>query len=373
MNTGKASVMLGFNQPLEIREYPLPKEIEKGAIFVKMVAAGICGTDVHTWVGQTGGKILNFPVILGHENVGEVVEIGGDVEIKAFDGSIVKKGDLITWPTTVGTYCYDCANCRNGIPNKCSNRKTYGAGISSDIEPHFFGGWAEYCYLFPKTSITILPKNIDPKTLVATGCALPTAVHAAERAGINIGDSVIVQGSGAVGLMTALVAKESGANKVIIVGGPAPRLELAQKWGIDETINLYDLKTPEERIAKTKEICNNIGADVVFECSGFPNAFSEGVQMIRDGGTYVVVGQFMDAGPADNFHPFHVTFKHCTIKGSYSWLPRHTFRAVQFLEKVSSKYELDKLVSHEFPLEEVNEALLSVKNFVASKAVLTFK
>lgn len=372
MSTGKAAVMVGFNKPFEIREYPLPKELEKGAILVKMVAAGICGTDVHTWMGQTGGKVLNFPVILGHENVGQVIEIGGSEEVKAFDGTPIKKGDLITWPTTIGTYCYDCANCKNGIPNKCLNRKTYGAGISSEIPPHFFGGWAEYCYLFPKTSITILPKNVDPKALVATGCALPTTVHAAERAGINIGDNVVVQGSGAVGLMAAVVARESGANKVVVVGGPEHRLELAKKWGVDETINIYEMKNVEERVKKVKDICGGVGGDVVFECTGFPNAFSEGVQMLRDGGNYVVVGQFMDAGPAENFHPFLVTFKHCNIKGSYSWLPKHTYRAVKLIEKIAKKYELEKLVSHTFPLEKVNEAVLSVKNFEAVRAALVF-
>lgn len=373
MAMAKAAVMLGFNQPLEIREYPIPQELEPGAILVKMVVAGICGTDIHTWMGQTGGKVLQFPVTLGHENVGKVVAIGGDCPVVSFDGTNVEVGDLVTWPTTIGTYCYDCAACRNGIPNKCSNRKTYGAGISSNVPPHFFGGWAEYCYLFPKTSITRFPKGLDPKALVATGCALPTAIHTCERAEIKVGDTVVVQGAGAVGIMNALVAKESGADRVIIIGAPTARLDFAKRFGAaDEVVDLSLLKEPAERVAKIREMTNGIFADVVIEASGFPSAISEGVQIVRDGGTYAVCGQFMDAGAAENFHPFYITFKHCQIKGSYSWLPRHTFKAVKFLEKVNKKYDFASLISHEFRLEDINDALQSVKNLTATKAAIVF-
>jgi threonine dehydrogenase-like Zn-dependent dehydrogenase len=196
-------------------------------------------------------------------------------------------------------------------------------------------------------------------------------IHAAERAGIREGDTVAVQGSGAVGLFGSIVARESGADRVIVIGGPKERLELARRWGADHTIDISDVKDPEERIRLVKEYSiGGQGADVVFECSGVPNAFPEGVRMARDGGTYVVVGQFMDAGPAEGFHPFWVTFKHITIKGSFSYEPRHLWRAVRFMAKANPKYGFKGLISHRFPLEETTEAVEAVRDWKVVKAVL---
>lgn len=367
---GKAAVMVGFNKPFEVRSYPLPDKLEPGDVLVKMVMAGVCGTDVHTWLGQTGGKVLNFPVILGHENVGEIVEMEG--EVKAWNGSLLKKGDRITWPTTIGTYCYHCFNCTvAGLPNKCLQRKTYGAGLTSEKAPHFFGGWAEYCYLYAGTSLFKLPDGLPAEALVAAGCAAPTMVHAAEKGDIKLGDTVAIQGSGPVGLFGLVVAKENGAGKVIVIGGPKERLAIARRWGADETIDISEVKTPEERVRLVKELSQSgYGADVVFECSGIPSAFSEGVQFSRDGGKYIVVGQFMDAGAADNFHPFHVTFKDMTIKGSYSWEPRHTARAVDLIDRIKDKYHLSEMVSHRFTLEQTTDAVQAAKNWSVMKAVL---
>jgi len=370
MKFGKAAVMVDFNKPFEIRTYPLPSKVEPGAVLVKMLMAGVCGTDVHTWLGHTGGKILNFPVILGHENVGEIVEMGG--EVKDWNGTPLKKGDRITWPTTIGTYCYQCFNCTvAGIPNKCLQRKTYGAGITSEQSPHFLGGWAEYCYLYPRTSLFRLPDKLPVEALVASGCAAPTMVHAAEKADIHVGDTVVVQGSGPVGLFGLVVARESGAGRVIVVGGPQERLQMAQKWGADATIDISEIKSPKDRVQYVKELSlSKYGADVVLECSGVPSAFAEGPQFARDGGKYIIVGQFMDAGPAEDFHPFWITFKELTVKGSYSWEPKHTARAVALIEKVQDKYPLQDIVSHKFTLEQTTEAVQAVKEWKTMKAVL---
>lgn len=372
MKTGKAAVMLGFNQPFEIREYPLPEELEEGAVLVKMLAAGICGTDVHTWMGQTGGKILNFPVILGHENVGEIIRIKG--EVNSWDGKKLEVGDRITWPTTIGTYCYSCYNCTVvGKPNKCLNRKTYGAALSCVNPPHFFGGWAEYCYLFPRTSLFKLPQDLSPEALVATGCAVPTMIHAVEESPLRVGDSVVIQGSGAVGLFGLVVALEAGAGQVIMVGGPGERLELAKKWGAHHVVDINEVKDPAERVRVVKELsASGYGADVLFECSGIPDTVSEGIQMIRDGGTMVSPGQFMNAGPAKDYYPFYLTFKNATMKGSYSWEPRHTYRAVELVNRIKSKYPLGELVSHKYPLEKITEAVIAVKEWKVVKAIIDF-
>jgi threonine dehydrogenase-like Zn-dependent dehydrogenase len=370
MKFGRAAVMVGYKKPFEIRTYPLPDQIESGAVLVKMLMAGVCGTDVHTWLGHTGGKVLNFPVILGHENVGEIMETGGDV--RDWNGVALRKGDRITWPTTIGTYCYQCFNCTvAGIPNKCLQRKTYGAAISSEQPPHFLGGWGEYCYLFPKTSLFKLPEGLPVEALVASGCAAPTMVHAAEKADIHVGDTVVIQGSGPVGLFGLVVARESGAGRVIVVGGPKERLEMVRRWGGEAVVDIGEIKAPEDRVHEVKKLSlSGYGADVVFECSGVPSAFPEGVQFARDGGRYIIVGQFMDAGPAEAFHPFWITFKELTVKGSYSWEPRHTARAVALIDRIKDRYPLQEIVSHRFTLEQTTEAVQAVKDWKTMKAVL---
>lgn len=144
-------------------------------------------------------------------------------------------------------------------------------------------------------------------------------VHAAEKADIHVGHTVVVQGRGPVGLLGLVVARESGAGKVIVMGGPKERLQMAQQWGADATMDISEIKSPKDRIQFVKELSlSKNGADVVLECSGVPSAFAEGAQFARDGGKYIIVGQFMDAGPAENFHPFWITFKELTVKGSYS-------------------------------------------------------
>ena len=278
-------------------------------------------------------------------------------------------GDRITWTTPIGTYCHSCYNCVvAGIPNKCLRRKNYGAGISCEKPPHFLGGWAQYCYLYPKTSIFKLPRELKTESLAAAGCAAPTMTHAAERAGIRSGDTVVVQGSGAVGLFGLVVSRESGADRVIVVGGPEHRLKIAEGWGADYIINIDEVKNSEKRVKKVLDLTEGHGADVVFECSGVPGAFPEGVRMTRDGGTYVVVGQFMDAGPAE-FHPFWITFKHMTIKGSYSFEPRHTLRGIRLLARTRNRYKFEEMVTHKFPLEKATEALDAVRRWNVGKAV----
>jgi len=174
-----------------------------------------------------------------------------------------------------------------------------------------------------------------------------------------------------VGLFGLVIARENGAGRVIVVGGPKDRLELAKRWGADFTIDISEVKDPAERIQLVKEkSLSGYGADVVLECSGVPSAFSEGVQLGRDGGKYVVVGQFMNAGPAAGFHPFWITFKELAVKGSYSWEPKHTARAVALLDRIKEKYPLKEIVTHRFPLEQTTEAVEAVRDWKTIKAVL---
>jgi threonine dehydrogenase-like Zn-dependent dehydrogenase len=162
-----------------------------------------------------------------------------------------------------------------------------------------------------------------------------------------------------VGLYAALLAKESGAGQVIVVGAPAGRLALAKRWGADRVI---DIDAVKEHAARKEEIyacTNGRGPELVVECSGFPPAFAEGVDLVQKGGRYLVVGQ---TSPAEiPFTPYALVQKNMQIIGSGGAIIRHFYKALQFIRTRKDKYPLGDIVSRTYALEEINEALADMQ------------
>src|SRR5436190_6846714 len=232
----KAAVLEQFKGTLELRELPLPEKLERGAALVRTEMAGICGTDVHLWKGELP---IGLPVILGHETVGRIEQLGDGLE-RDWTGQPLSVGDRVTWNSSISCgQCYYCAEKRQ--PTRCPQRRAYGIGYRCDESPHFLGGYAEFHYLRPRTSIFKLPDDLPTESVVGAGCALITAIHGVERTGIAWRDRVVVQGAGPVGIAALAVAKSSGAGKVIVIGGPASRLEMARRFGADHVIDLDDV------------------------------------------------------------------------------------------------------------------------------------
>src|SRR3569832_1213781 len=154
--------------------------------------------------------------------------------------------------------------------------------------------------MLPATKIYNLPENIPLRmgalTEPRTSCI--RAFNRATRAGgFTWGDTVVIQGSGPIGILAVAAAREMGAGRVICVGAPEePRLRLARKFGAEAAVDIELVKTPAERISRVRDIVGGFGADLVMDCSGHPSAGPEGIEMLRDGGTYVEMGQFTDAG-----------------------------------------------------------------------------
>lgn len=363
METARAAVMPDFHQPLELREYPLPEKIEADAALIKVEMAGVCGTDVHLWKGQLP---IPRPVIMGHETVGVIERPGENLETD-WTGEPLREGDRVTW--SAGRLCGHCRNCAvMRQPTRCLNRSAYGISFSSDDAPHFSGGYAEYVYLRPGTSIFKL-SDVSTESVIGAGCALVTAIHGLERMGINWGDSVVIQGSGPVGLAALAVAKSSGAMTAIIIGSPAARLELSRAFGADHTINIEEIADPAARLDAVKRLTKGFGADAVIECVGSPSAVPEGFEMCRDGGKYLVLGHYGDAGTAP-INPHVITRKQLTIYGSWASEPRHMAAAIEFLRRQGERFPFDRLVSHRFPLERAFEALQTTARWVSGKSVI---
>ena len=186
MQVAKAAVLEEFNARLSVREFPLPETMEPGAALVRTVMAGICGTDVHLWRGEMR---ITLPVILGHETVGRIVQRGDGLE-RDWSGQPLNLGDRITWNSAISCgQCYYCAQKRQ--PTRCPERRAYGIGYRCDQAPHFLGGYAEFHYLRPRTTVFKIPDDVPTESVIGAGCALITAIHGVERTGIAWQDNEI--------------------------------------------------------------------------------------------------------------------------------------------------------------------------------------
>lgn len=322
--TGRAVVAYG--KEFEIREYPVP-EPEPNTVLLRQELAGICGTDLHNW--QKG---FDKEILLGHENVGIVEAIGEGVKTD-YVGKSIKEGDrLIFAPGT--------------------DYGGYGFQWNPDEAPHFRGGFADYMYLtYPNTCF--MKTDVSPEVAVLTE-PFTVGVHAVMRGQIKFGDTVVVQGSGAIGLVTLACAKLSGAGKIIMVGGPAGRLELARKFGADVTIDIEEVTSAEERTELVKsETTRNAGADVVFECAGFLPATPEGLGYTRRSGTFVEVGHFVDMGSIDFNINQLLMRKNLRLEAIWGSSYEHFVRGLPLLEK--SDLPFADMISHKLPLSQVED------------------
>lgn len=362
--SAKASVLEQFKAPLSLRNYEVPLQPEPGAALVRTEMAGICGTDVHLWKGELPIKL---PVILGHETVGRIEALGEGLE-KDWSGEPLQIGDRVTW--TPGTSCGVCFYCaEKRIPTRCLNRRAYGITLKCDEAPHFLGGYAELHYLQPRTNIFKLPDDLPTESVIGAGCALNTALHGIERTGIGHRDIVVVQGAGPVGIAALACAKSAGASQVIVLGAPKHRLEMAKRFGADHVINIEEVKTPAERIAAIRDLTRGYGADVVLECVGAPPAVVEGMELCRDGGKYLILGHYCDAGNV-SWNPHVVTRKQLQVIGSWASEPRHMKMAIEFLRSTQKQFPFAEMVSHRFPLEKANEALATSAAWQSAKSVI---
>jgi len=270
-------------------------------------------------------------------------------------------------------YCYYCVHYPERA-NKCLTPVYYGRYLGFDKPPHLWGGFAEYVYvdldMLPGTKVYKLPDDM-PLRLGALAEPLTSCIRAFNRAsragGFSWGDTVVIQGSGPIGILAVAAAREMGAGRVICVGAPeSPRLELARKFGAEATVNIEEVTEPQERIARVREIAGGFGADVVLDCAGHPSAGPEGIEFLRDGGTYVEMGQFTDAGSiTTSWH--RICAKDLNVLGSWGFTGNDLPLGVDMLYRARDKYpwlEMQTL----YPLDEDGVAR-AVKDAMAMKTV----
>jgi D-arabinose 1-dehydrogenase-like Zn-dependent alcohol dehydrogenase len=345
----KAATLVEYGKPLEICELSIPK-VEPNGILVKVEMAGICGTDIHQWRGDLG-KRASLPLVPGHETVGKIIELG-EGRVKDSAGQLLNIGDRIMWSHVSCNNCYACNILKQ--PALCENRFGYGYNYS------LTGSFAEYEYVIPQAQVVKIPSELSNEEAVGVCCAFRTVVGAFERLiGIGTQSAVVVQGSGPVGLYSTLLANLSGAGKTIVIGAPSLRLNLAKKWGADYVINIEEMPDPAKRSTIIRELTEGRGADIIVEASGVPAAFGEGLDMVRRGGRYLVIGQ---TSPKDiPMSPATIVWKNMEIYGQCGAEISHYYKALQIVKNNRQKYPFGDLITNKYKLEQINEAYASMQ------------
>jgi L-iditol 2-dehydrogenase len=348
--------------PVEIREFPEP-DLAPGAALLRTLYSEVCGTDVHLWHGRLSG--VPYPIIPGHVSVGLVDQLRG--EMRTVEGAPVREGDRLVF-FDVHRTCGRCRACTvTRTPTRCESRRVYG--ITDSADEGLFGGWAEAIYLEPGVSVARLPDGVPAETYIGGGCGLITAVHIIDRAAIALGDTVLVQGTGAVGLSAIALARLAGATRVIAIGAPADRLDLARRMGADEAIDLQQTDPPA-RLARVRELTGGLGADVAIEAAGSARAVEEAPDLLRDGGRYVIAGHYTDAGTsAINVHQ-QINRKHLEIRGCWGSEVGHFVRALRVLERHHAAIPWREIGARTYELDEVNQALADAEAMRLPKALV---
>ena len=357
-----AGVMPAPETQIELREFPEP-DLAPGAVLLHTTFSEVCGTDVHLWHGRLEG--VPYPIIPGHVSVGEIASIRGSVT--ALDGSALREGDRAVFfdvHRTCGR-CYACTIAR--MPNRCPARRVYG--ITDSADEGLFGGWAEAIYLEPGVQIARLPTGVEPEDYIGAGCGLLTAVHALERARLQMGDALLVQGAGPVGLSVIALARLSGAGPIVVLGAPDDRLSLARRMGASAVL---DIRTTarDERRAVVHDATGGRGVDVGVEAAGSARAFEEGLDLVRDGGVYVIAGHYTDAGPSTiNVHR-QINRKHLDVRGCWGSDVGHFSRALATLEAHARTIPWREIGARVYPLARAGDALDAAEAQRVPKAII---
>ena len=357
----RAAVFEAPGRPVAIRSFPEP-ELEPDSALLAVECSEICGTDVHLQDGRLAG--VPYPIIPGHVTVGRLARIRGrlvDVEGRAF-----AEGDRVTFLDVHGT-CQRCWYCLVAkASTRCPARRVYG--ITYGIADGLTGGWAEALYVKPGTRCIRLD-DVEPEAFMAAGCALPTGLHAIERADLRMGDTVLVLGSGPVGLTLVILARRRGAGRVLCIGAPRARLDAGRALGANDVADFRDLDA-DAQTAWVRERTGGRGADLTFEASGDPRAVRQAMRATRDAGCVVVAGQYTDHGDvAINPHA-DLNRKHLDVRGCWGSDFSHFHRAAALLRDPALQAAWSPLRPQRFGLTQLDTALQQIRTGEIVKALV---
>lgn len=364
---------------LEITRFPYPDQLEPGAVLLRMLASGICGTDKHTFKGETQqyagtdhASSTPFPIIQGHENVG-IVEAIGDGGATAFDGTPLSVGDRVV--PAPNRACGECEYCREDYPYYfCRQLENYGNSLTCAEAPHLFGGWAEYLYLRPRTPVFKVPAGLPTEVAVLTELfavthSLDLAAAMPRPGGFRPGDTVAVVGAGPVGIVHVAKAALMGADQVLAIDPYGPRLDLCRELGATDTLTAG--ADDAAVLEWVRDRTGGRGVDVVVDATGHPVSFGPSLDLLRDGGTLVEVGAFVDLGTVP-VNPASILGRNLTIVGVAGEDARAYDRTLAMLAEHHERVPFHRAVTHTFPISEAEAAMRTALGAdTAMKVVIT--
>ena len=342
--------MLTALENYEVKEFPMP-EVGDGDILVKVEGCGICGTDAHEFKKDPFGLI---PVALGHEGTGEIVKMGKNVKV-----------DSAGKPLKVGDKVVTCMIFKDDpdIEMFDLNKKNVGGadvyGLLPDDDIHLNGWFSDYI-LIREGSTVFNVSDLDLKSrILIEPCAV--LVHAVERAKttgiLRFNSRVVVQGCGPIGLICIAVLRTMGIENIVAVDGEQKRLDFAKKMGAEKSVNFKDFQGIDALAQGVKDAFGGYAADFAFQCTGSPVAHANIYKFIRNGGGLCELGFFINGGDATINPHFDLCSKEITLVGSWVYTLRDYATTFDFLKRAKGiGLPMDELITHEFPLEEINEA-----------------
>jgi threonine dehydrogenase-like Zn-dependent dehydrogenase len=309
-------------------------------VVLRVTAAGICGSDLHFHRRPPGGE-CTCRALGGHEFCGRVTAVGEGV-------THVGPGDRVGVEPLLG--CGGCRFCAAGHYHLCPGLK------------HLSGGFSELAKA-PSDKVFRIPDNVSDDAAAILDC-LACGVHAMQRYAPDFTDTAVVLGDAAIGLSTLGVAKANGAGQVGVIGHPAHAMEIARRLGADFAINSHE----QDPIAAVRDLTGGIGADVVYESvGGTASTLVEAAQLVRPGGTIVVIGCFTDAPSPDwrRLMRYEVNVLFSWSYARWNGIPEYQL-ALDLL--AARKVDAAAMVTHHFPLDQVDHAFAAALRKGDSKA-----
>ncbi len=345
--------MLTALEHYEIKEFPMP-EVGDDDMLVKVEGCGICGTDAHEFKKDPFGLI---PVALGHEGTGEIVKMGKNVKVDSA-GKPVKIGDKVV---TCMIFKDDPSITMFDL-----NKQNVGAadvyGLLPDDDIHLNGWFSDYILIrggsFGSTFFNVSDLDLKSRILIEP-CAV--LIHAVERAKttniLRFNSKVCVQGCGPIGLICISILRTMGIETIVAVDGNQKRLDFAKKMGATATVNFMEYKGIDALTGAVKDAFGGVLADFAFQCTGSPVAHSNIYKFIRNGGGLCELGFFINGGDATINPHFDLCSKEINLVGSWVYTLRDYATTFDFLKRAKAiGLPMDDLITHEFPLEQINEA-----------------
>lgn len=341
----RAMVLLGPQQ-MKMQRFPLP-EVKNDDGILKLELIGVCGSDPGIYKGKTSRAPRPYPIILGHEIVGRIHKMGKDAQKRHG----VKEGDRVIIEYAFG--CGTCTPCLAGRYTLCEKYYNYGSMVSCQEPPHLFGAYADYLYIHPRAMVHKIGNGISPEVGVLICAVLGNAVRWVRQiGGASLGQPVAIIGPGQQGLAGIVVAKEAGAEPIIVIGLDIDRerLKMAERFGADIVINAEN-QDPVEAVSRAT---GGTMAGLVMDVTGKASGAALAISLAGLGATVILPGLYGGQTQVP-LTLDQVVFKELRLIGVFS----HDFNSVKPAIKLAahSEYPFEDMISHRFALEDAEKAI----------------